>query len=84
MTLQIQPFVGTDTFTMNSFNNKITEINEFVNSTAQEVKNDSTTKYSDMQSKVDNMDNKVTAMDVNVDNAVANAISVVALREGLV
>lgn len=76
MALQIQPFVGTDTFTMNSFNNKITEINEFVNNTAQEVKNDSTTKYSDMQSKVDNMDSKVTAMDVKVDNAVANAISV--------
>lgn len=76
MALQIQPFVGTDTFTMNSFNNKITEVNEFVNNTAQEVKNDSTTKYSDMQSKVDNMDSKVTAMDVKVDNAVANAISV--------
>lgn len=76
MALQIQPFVGTDTFTMNSFNNKITEVNEFVNNTAQEVKNDSTTKYSDMQGKVDNMDSKVTAMDVKVDNAVANAISV--------
>ena len=76
MALQIQPFVGTDTFTMNSFNNKITEINKFVNNTAQEVKNDSTTKYSDMQSKVDNMDSKVTAMNVKVDNAVANAISV--------
>ena len=76
MTLQIQPFVGTDTFTMNSFNNKITEINEFVNHTAQEMKNDSTIKYLDMQGKVDNMDSKVTAMDVKVDNAVANAISV--------
>ena len=76
MALQIQPFVGTDTFTMNSFNNKITEINKFVNHTAQEVKNNSTTKYLDMQSKVDNMDSKVTAMDVKVDNAVANAISV--------
>lgn len=76
MALQIQPFVGTDTFTMNSFNNKITEVNKFVNGTAQEVKNDSTTKYSDMQSKVDNMDSKVTAMNVKVDNAVANAISV--------
>lgn len=76
MALQIQPFVGTDTFTMNSFNNKITEINKFVNNTAQEVKNDSTTKYSDMQSKVDNMNSKVTAMNVKVDNAVANAISV--------
>lgn len=76
MALQIQPFVGTDTFTMNSFNNKITEVNEFVNNTAQEVKNDSTTKYSDMQGKVDNMDSKVTAMNTKVDNAVANAISV--------
>lgn len=76
MALQIQPFVGTDTFTMNSFNNKITEVNKFVNGTAQEVKNDSTTKYSDMQSKVDNMNSKVTAMNVKVDNAVANAISV--------
>ena len=76
MALQIQPFVGTDTFTMNSFNNKITEINKFVNNTAQEVKNDSTIKYLDMQGKVDNMDSKVTAMDVKVDNAVANAISV--------
>ena len=76
MALQIQPFVGTDTFTMNSFNNKITEINKFVNFTAQEVKNDSTIKYLDMQGKVDNMDSKVTAMDVKVDNAVANAISV--------
>lgn len=76
MALQIQPFVGTDTFTMNSFNNKITEVNEFVNNTAQEVKNDSTTKYSDMQAKVNNMDSKVTAMNEKVDNAVANAISV--------
>ena len=76
MALQIQPFVGTDTFTMNSFNNKITEVNEFVNNTAQEVKNDSTTKYSDMQGKVDNMNSKVTAMNTKVDNAVANAISV--------
>lgn len=76
MALQIQPFVGTDTFTMNSFNNKITEVNEFVNNTAQEVKNDSTAKYSDMQGKVNNMNSKVTAMNTKVDNAVANAISV--------